>query len=50
MAEWTGATTEFPKYDKSQPSHCPEVLETTSEQYEAIRAIAEIEQEQLDAQ
>ena len=33
-----------------QPSHHLEVLETAAEQDEAIRAFAEIEEEELDAQ
>jgi hypothetical protein len=33
----------------SHLSHRPEVLETIDEQDEAIRAIAEIEEEELDA-
>jgi len=61
MAEWTGATTEFPQYDMSQmlchshartpyqPSHRPEVPEIVSQQDEIIRGITEIEEEELDA-
>ena len=57
VAEWSGATTEFPKYDisqllrhsrgrtPSQPSHRLEVLETVAEQDVAIRVIVEIEEE-----
>jgi hypothetical protein len=62
VPELTGATTEFPQYDMSQmfhhsrgrtpsqPSHRLEVPETAAEQDEAIRAIAETEEEELDAQ
>jgi len=61
MAEYTGATTEFPPYDMShmlrhshaktprQPSHRPEVPETATQQDEIIRGIAVIEEQQLDA-
>ena len=61
VAEWSGATTEFPQYDMSQllchsrgrtpshPSHRPEEPETVAEQDEAIRAIAETELEHLEA-
>ena len=62
MAEWIGATTEFPQYDMSQmlrhshartphqPSHRPKVPETTAQQDEIIKGIAETEEEELDAQ
>jgi len=62
VVEWSGATIEFSKYDMSQllrhshgrtprqSSHRPEVPETLAEQDEAIRAIAEVELEQLEAQ
>jgi hypothetical protein len=62
IAEWSGATTEFPKYDMtqllrhsrgrtpSQPSHRLEVPKTTAEQDVAIRVFAETELEQLEAQ
>jgi hypothetical protein len=62
VVEWSGATTEFPKYDMtqllrhsrgrtpSQPSRRPEVPETAVEQDKIVRAIAEIELEQLEAQ
>ena len=61
MAEYTGATTEFPPYNMtqmlhhgrvrtpSQPRHRLEVPETTAQQDEIIRGVAAIE-EQLDAQ
>ena len=60
MAEWIGATTEFPQYDMSQmlchshartprqPSRRPEVPEIVAQQDEIIRDIAETEEE-LDA-
>ena len=62
MAEYTGATTQFPPYDITQmlchshartprqSSHCPEVPETAAQQDEIIRGIAATEEEQLDAQ
>ena len=62
LAEYYGATTEFPAYNMTQmlhhtrprapnqPSHRLEVPETTTQQDETIRGIAAIEEEQLDAQ
>jgi hypothetical protein len=62
MVEWSSATIEFLKYDMSQllchscgrtprqPSHRPEVPETAVEQDKAIKAIIEVELEQLEAQ
>ena len=62
VAELSGATTEFLQYDMSQllrysrgrtpsqPSCRLEVPETVAEQDEAVRAIAETELEQLEAQ
>ena len=62
MAEWIGATTEFPKYVMSQmlrhshartsrqPSHRPEVPETAAQQDEIISGIVDTEEEELDAQ
>ena len=62
MAEYTGATIEFPPYNMTQmlrhssartprqPSRCLEVPETVAQQDEIIRGIAVIEDEQLDAQ
>ena len=62
MAEYTGATTEFPPYNMTQMlchsttrtprqlSHRPEVPETAAQQEEIIRGIAATEEEQLDAQ
>ena len=62
LAEYSGATTEFPAYNMTQmihhstpsaPSHsCHrlEVTETAAQQDETIRSIAAIEEEQLDAQ
>ena len=61
MAEYTGATTEFPSYDMTQmlrhshartprqPSRHPEVLETAAQQDEIIRGIVATEEEELDA-
>jgi len=61
MAEYTGATTEFPPYNMtqmlrhsvarmpSQPRQCPEVPETAAQQDEIIGGVAAIEEEQLDA-
>ena len=61
LAEYSGATIEFPTYNMtqmfhhsavrtpSQPCRRPEVPETTVQQDETIRSIAAIE-EQLDAQ
>ena len=57
LAEYSGATTEFPTYNMtqmlhhsavrppSQPSRRPEVLETTAQQDETIRGIAATEEE-----
>ena len=57
LAQWTGATTEFPQYDMSQmlrhsrvrtprqPSRRTKVLETVAQQDEIIRGIAAIEEE-----
>ena len=62
MAEYTGATIEFPPYNMTQmlrhssarsprqPSHRLEVPETAAQQDEIIRGIAVIEEEELDAQ
>ena len=62
MAEYTGATTEFPPYNMTQmlyhssartprqPSHRPEVLEIAAQQDWIIRGIAATEEEELDAQ
>ena len=62
LAEYTGATTEFPSYNMtqmlrhsrvrtpSQPRHHPEVLESATQQDEIFRGFAAIEEEQLDAQ
>ena len=62
VAEWSGATTEFPQYDMSQllrhshgrtpslPSHRPKVPETVAKQIDVVRAIVETELEQLEAQ
>ena len=62
LAEYSGATIEFPTYNMTQmichsvvrtPSqlhHRPEVLETAAQQDETIRGIEAIEEEQLDAQ
>ena len=61
LAEYSGATTEFPTYNMtqmlrhsrprapSQPSHRPEVLETIAQQDEISRGVTAIEEEQLDA-
>ena len=61
LAEYSGATTEFPAYiltqmihhstpsAPSQPHHCLEVPETAAQQDDTIRGIAAIEEEQLDA-
>ena len=61
LAEYSGATTEFPTYNMtqmlrhsavrtpSQPHHCPEVPETAAYQDETIKGIAATEEEQLDA-
>ena len=62
LAEYSGATTEFPTYNMtqmvrhsrpqapSQPRHHPEVLETAAQQDATIRDIAATKEEQLDAQ
>jgi len=62
LAEYSGATTEFPAYNltqmirhstpsaPSQPRHHPEVPETVAQQDATIRDIAATEEEQLDAQ
>ena len=62
LAEYNGATTEFPVYNMtqmlrhsevrtpSQSSHRLEVPESTAQQDETIRGIAATEEEQLDAQ
>ena len=62
LAEYSGATTEFPTYNMtqiihhsavrtpSQPRRHLEVPETTTQQDATIRSIAAIEEEQLDAQ
>ena len=62
LAEYSGATIEFPAYNMtqmlrhsavrtpSQPSHHPEVPESAAQQDETIRGIAAIEEGQLDAQ
>ena len=62
LAEYSGATIEFPIYNMTQmirhsavrtpsePCHCPEVPETTAQQDETIRGIAATEEEQLNAQ
>jgi len=61
LAEYSGATTEFPAYNltqmlrhsrpqaPSQPRHRPEVPETVTQQDETIRGNAATEEEQLDA-
>ena len=61
LAEYSGATTEFPAYNMtqmlchsavrtpSQPRCHPEVLETVAQQDETIRGIAATKEEQLDA-
>ena len=61
LAEYNGATTEFPTYNMtqmirysavwtpSQPHCCPEVPETVSQQDDTIRGITATEEEQLDA-
>ena len=62
LAEYSGATTEFPTYNMtqmirhsavrtpSQPSRCPEVPETVAQQDKIIRGVAATEEEELDAQ
>ena len=61
LAEYSGATIEFPAYNMTQmichsrpsvPSQSrrrPEVPETVAQRAETIRGIAAIEEEQLDA-
>ena len=61
LAEYSGATIEFPAYNMTQmirhsvvrtpgqPSRHLEVSETVAQQDETIRGIAAIEEEQLDA-
>ena len=62
LAEYSGATTEFPAYNMtqmirhstpatpSQPRRCPKVPESTAQQDDIIRGIAAIEEEQLAQQ
>ena len=62
LAEYSGATTEFPAYNMTQmlchsrpsapslPCHRPEMPETAAQQDETIRGIVATEEEQLDAQ
>ena len=62
LAEYSGATTEFPTYNltemirhstptaPSQPRHRPEVPETAAQQDDIIRGLAAIEEEQLAQQ
>jgi len=62
LAEYNGATTEFPTYNltqmirystpttPSQPRRRPEVPEIAAQQDDIIRGIAATEEEQLDAQ
>ena len=62
LAEYSGATTEFPAYNMtqmlchsvvrtpSQPCHRLEVPETAAQQDETIRGFTATEEEQLDAQ
>ena len=62
LAEYSGATTEFPTYNMtqmvrhsrpqapSQPRHHPEVLETAAQQDDIIRGIAATEEEELAQQ
>ena len=62
LAEYSGATIEFPAYNmtqmihhsvvrtSSQPRRRPEVPETVAQQDETIRGIAATEEEELDAQ
>ena len=59
LAEYSGATTEFPAYNMtqmirhstpttpSQPRRRPEVPESVAQQDEIIRGIADIEEEEL---
>ena len=62
VAEYRGATTEFPAYNMaqrirhstpqapSQPRRRPDVPETAAQQDEIVRGIAATEEEQLEAQ
>jgi len=62
MAEYIGATTEFPPYNMTQmlrhssartprqPSHRLEILEIVAQQDEIIRGIVVTKEEELDAQ
>ena len=62
LAEYSGATIEFPAYNMtqmirhsavrtpSQPCHHLEVPETVAQQDETIKGIAATEEEELDAQ
>ena len=62
VAEYRGATTEFPAYNMAQtirhstpqaptqPRHCPDVPESVAQQDEIIRGVAATEEEQLEAQ
>ena len=62
LAEYSGATIEFPAYNMtqmirhstpttpSQPCRCPEVPETAAQQDDIIRGIAAIEEEELAQQ
>ena len=62
LAEYSGATIEFPAYNMtqmlhhstartpSQPRRRPEVPKAATQQDEIIRGVAAIEEEQLDAQ
>ena len=62
LAEYSGATIEFPAYNMtqmirhstptapSQPHRCPEVLESAAQQDDIIRGIAAIEEEELAQQ
>ena len=62
LAEYGGATTEFPAYNMtqmirhstpiapSQPRHRPDVPESAAQQDEIIRGIAATEEEELEAQ
>ena len=62
VAEYRGATTEFPAYNMaqrvrhntpqapSQPRRHPDVLESAAQQDKIIRGIAATEEEQLEAQ
>ena len=62
LAEYSGATTEFPAYNMTQmirhstptapslPRRCPEVPETIAQQNDIIRGIAATEEEELALQ